>query len=237
MNTSIDCHNTDNVVDFFTGKPFTSIAGERFIRLAPELDGLEMVYTNDSSDGNYFSLKILCWGLRANGEVVGLVPWLDSIVAAPEITDPLHGQWEGYFDPGINELFTEPPIHKVIEVETAAEYYEMACEGEDDVIQEIPDMIGTHAVLSDNGFHSITLSEVISWQLLHDGTLWGMLADEAKVKSTPVLPGDKCLYPAQSRGSFRYFFQHNIANKLKDEDPEALAAISLLVEEETVEDA
>ena len=31
--------------------------------------------------------------------------------------------------------------------------------------------------------------------------------------------------------SFRYFFQHQIANKLKDEDPEALAAISLLVDD------
>jgi hypothetical protein len=58
-----------------------------------------------------------------------------------------------------------------------------------------------------------------------------MLADESKVKSTPVLPGDECLYPAQSRDSFRYFFQHQIANKLKDEDPEALAAISMLVED------
>ena len=29
---------------------------------------------------------------------------------------------------------------------------------------------------------------------------------------------------------FRYYFQHHIANKLKSKDPEALAAISLLVE-------
>ncbi len=229
MKTSSNSH--DNVVDFFTGKSFSSLHDERFIRLAPEFDGLEMLYTNDNSEGNYFSLKILCWGLRANGSVVGLVPWLDNIIAATDIEDPLHGRWEGYYDPGIDEIFSEPPIHKVIELETAAEYYDMQCDSEIDVIQEIPDMIGTHAVLSDNGFHSITLSEVISWQLLHDGSLCGMLADEDKVKNTPILPGDDCLYPAQSRDSFRYFFQHHIANKLKNEDPEALAAISLLVDD------
>lgn len=231
MNTSIDCHNSDNVVDFFTGKPLSSLANERFVRLAPEFDGLEMLYSNDTSNGNYFSLKILCWGLRANGEVVGIVPWLDGVVAATEINDPLHGQWEGYYDPGIEEVFTEPPIHKVMELETAAEYYEMECEDECDLVQEIPDMIGTHAVLSSNGFHSITLSEVVSWQLLHNGTLCGMIADEEKVTSTPVLPGDECLYPAQANEAFRYFFQHQIANKLKNEDPEALAAMSLLVED------
>jgi len=39
------------------------------------------------------------------------------------------------------------------------------------------------------------------------------------------------LYPVQSRDEFRYYFQHHIANRLKSEDPEALAAISLLSEE------
>jgi len=72
---------------------------------------------------------------------------------------------------------------------------------------------------------------VVSWRLHHDGALCGMLADPRKIENTPVLPGDECLYPAQSREEFRYFFQHQIANKLKAEDPEALAAISTLVEE------
>ena len=38
---------------------------------------------------NYFLLKVLAWGLRSNGEVVGLVPWLDELVACDEINDPL----------------------------------------------------------------------------------------------------------------------------------------------------
>ena len=48
--------------------------------------------------------------------------------------------------------------------------------------------------------------------------------------NTPVLPGDDCLYAADKNNDFRYFFQHHIANKLKSQDPEALAAISLLEE-------
>lgn len=230
MKTSTSGHNMNNVVDLFTRQPYSERQNSRIIRLSPELDGLEMLYSNETNDDKLFSLKILCWALRANGEVVGMVPWLDDIVAAPEIQDPLNGKWEGYYDPGIDEIFFEGPIHKVVELETAAEYYDFQCENPNDVLQEIPDTIGTHAVLSANGFHSITLTEVISWRLHYDGSVCGMLADPLKIESTPVLPGDNCLYPAQSREEFRYYFQHQIANKLKAEDPEALAAISNLVD-------
>lgn len=231
MKASNNGHNSDNVIDLFTGKSYTSLSDSRFIRLAPELDGLEMLYSNESSGEKYYSLKVLCWALRANGEVVGLVPWLDDIVACPDIEDPLNGTFEGYYDPGIDELFFEPPIHKVVEVETAAEYYDYQCENPKDIVQEIPDTIGTHVVLSDKGFKSLVLQEVVSWRLHHDGSVCGMIIDDEKVESTPVLPGDNCLYPAQTNASFRYFFQHHIANKIKSEDPEALAAISLLAEE------
>src|SRR5690554_5614649 len=83
MKTSQSRHNTENVVDLFTGKSLSELHDQRFVRLAPELDGLEMLYSNDTSDDRLFSLKILCWGLRANGEVVALVPWLNDIVACP----------------------------------------------------------------------------------------------------------------------------------------------------------
>ncbi len=230
MKTSQSSHNKDNVVDLFTGKSLSELHDQRFVRLAPELDGLEMLYSNDTSDDRLFSLKVLCWGLRANGEVVGLVPWLNDIVACPDICDPLNGQWEGYYDPGIDEVFFDAPMHKVIELETAAEYYELQCENEDDVVQELPDTIGTHAVLATEESNKLHLVEVISWRLLHDGSVYGMLTDMNKIVSTPVLPGDDCLYPAQTSDQFRYFFQHQIANKIKAEDPEALAAISLLVD-------
>ena len=223
--------NTSNVIDLFSGGAYCPENQSRYIRLSPELDGLEMLYSNETSGDKLYSLKVLCWALKANGEVVGLVPWLDDIIACGDIKDPLNGTFEGYYDPGIDEVFFEPPIHKVVELETAAEYYDYQCENPQDAVQEIPDTIGTHAVLSDSGFKSLTLQEVVSWRLHNDGTVSGMLIDESKVASTPVLPGDQCLYPAQADSQFKYFFQHHIANKIKSEDPEALAAISMLVEE------
>ncbi len=231
MKTSDSGHKLDNVIDLFSGKPYLPLKDTRFIRLAPELDGLEMLYSNEASADKLFSLKVLAWGLRANGDVVGLVPWLNDIIPCTDIQDPLNGQWEGYYDAGIDEVFFEAPIHKVVELETAAEYYDYECENPGDVVQEIPDTIGTHAVLSEPELRSLTLQEVVSWRLHNDGTISGMIIDENKVNSTPVLPGDECLYPAQAHGNFRYFFQHHIANKIKSKDPEALAAISLLVED------
>jgi len=223
-------HSNDNVIDIFTRRPLSENSNTNLIRIAPELDGLEMLYSNAENPDKLFSVKILAWGLRVNGEVVGLVPWLDELVACDEINDPLNGQWEGYYDQGVDELFFAAPLHKVVELETAADYYEYQCDADREIIQEIPDTIGTHAVLSTDGFHSITLKEVVSWRLLNDGTMEAMLIDELKMLNTPVLPGDGCLYPADKDEDFRYFFQHHIANKIKAQDPEAMAAISLLEE-------
>jgi hypothetical protein len=142
----------------------------------------------------------------------------------------LNGQWQGYYDQGIDELFFSAPLHKVIELESAAEYYDYQCDSDTEIIQEIPDSIGTHSVLSEDGFQSICLKEVVSWRLLNSGAIEAMLIDEEKMVATPVLPGDDCLYPAEQNPDFRYFFQHNIANKIKSQDPEALAAILLLQE-------
>jgi hypothetical protein len=223
-------HPHYNVIDIFTRKPLSEISNSNLIRIAPELDGLEMLYSNAENPDKLFSVKILAWGLRVSGEVVGLVPWLDELVACDNINDPLNGQWEGYYDQGVDELFFAAPLHKVVELETAADYYEYQCDTGREVIQEVPDTIGTHAVLSTDGFHSITLKEVVSWRLLHDGTMEAMLIDEQKMLATPVLPGDDCLYPADKNEDFRYFFQHHIANKIKAQDPEAIAAISQLYE-------
>jgi len=230
MTTSKDDHNFSNVIDLFTGETYSSRDNLRIIRLAPELDGLKMVYSNKAHPDKFFSIPILCWALRANEEVVGMVPWLNRLTSCCDIQDPLHGKWEGYYDPGIDEVFFEPPIHKIVELESAAEYYEMDWESDDDIIQEIPDTIGTHAVLSDDGFRSILLKEVVSWRLQANGTISGMLVDDDKIVDTPVLPGDNCLFPAHSNEAFRYFFQHHIANKIKAQDPEAIAAITSLVD-------
>ncbi|MCG8316559.1 MAG: hypothetical protein MI976_25380 [Pseudomonadales bacterium] len=220
---------SENVIDLFSGKPLGDTA-DNIVRIAPEFDGLEMLYTNDSSPDRLYSLKVVCWGMRESGDVVGMVPWLNQIVPCTQINDPLNGRWEGYRDPGTNDIFYEPPVHKVVELETAAKYYTYENLDDTSIIQEIPDAIGTHAVLTENGFRSFVLIEVLSWRLLADGRIQAMLVDENEVKSTPVLPGDECLYAAQDREDFRYFFQHRIANKIKEQDPEALAAISMLIE-------
>ena len=233
MNTQRKLNSTlGNVYDIFSGRPLFE-SDKKIVRISPELDGMEMLYSNDSAPSKLYSLKIVCWALRDDGEVVGMVPWLSEIVSCTEINDPLNGRWEGYRDPGINEVFYSPPAHKVLELETSSEYYEYQADNPGDIIQEIPDVIGTHAVLTNNGFQSFSLVEVLSWRLLANGSIQGMLIDDARVTSTPVLPGDQCLYPAQQQCHFRYFFQHRIANKIKEQDPEALAAISLLIEHQT----
>ena len=226
-----DASSGQNVIDFFSGRKLCDLQDQRIIRLAPELDGLEMLYSNEASKDKFFSLRILCWALRESGEVVGLVPWLKDITACPDIADPLNGQWEGYYDARLDEIFYEPPIHKVVEIETAAEYYSYLQSPHYAKVQEISDTIGTHVVFSDADNRSITLQEVISWQLDQTGLLKPMIVDEDKVSSTPILPGDDCLVDAKQHPQFRYFFQHHIANKIKSEDPEALAAISMLVDE------
>lgn len=229
MSEALNVDLSTNIIDIFTGETWSEKQQKRFVRLAPEIDGMEMLYTNEQNPNKLFTLKILCWGLRENGEIDGLVPWLDKIVPCTEIDDPLQGTWQGYYDPGIEQIFFEAPEHKVSELDAAADYYQYDVENDDDVIQEISDNIGTHAVLSGDQFQSITLAEVVSWRLKANGEMNAMLIDEKLVQTTPVLPGDPCLFSANEREDFQYFFQHHIANKLKEKDPEAIAAIASLM--------
>lgn len=219
------------VIDFFSGKSFSDLAQEKLIRLAPENDGLCMLYSNDNNPDRYFAMKILCWGLRWNGDVVALVPWLNQLVSCPDIQDPINGCWEGYYDPDIDQVFYDAPMHKVVELETALAYFETHLDHKPGVtVQEIADNIGTHAMFIEADEKTLTLTEVVSWRLDSDGKVEAMLADQDGITSTPVLPGDPCLYPATDNPQFRYFFQHHIANQIKNEDPEAMAAIALLID-------
>jgi hypothetical protein len=221
------------VIDFFSGKAITDLVQERIIRITPEYDGLSMLYSNENNPDKYFSMKILFWGLRWNGDVVGLVPWLNQLVPCSEIQDPLNGCWEGYYDPDIDSIFYDAPMHKVVELETSLAYFETHLEDDsldgDEVLQELPDTIGTHAMLLAKDQKKLSLTEVVSWRLYADGSISGMLMDPEKITQTPVLAGDPCLYRAEENPEFRYFFQHHIANQIKSEDPEALQAIALLL--------
>lgn len=218
-----------NIIDFFTGKNISELAQERFIRLAPENDGFCMLYSKYDQGEHLLSVPILCWALRWNGEAVGLVPWLDGLYACTDIYDEVHGEFEAYYDAEVGQALTEVPQHKIIELETAAAYFEAHSEQSKAILQEIPDTIGTHALLVDEEKQSITLTEVISWRLMANGQLQGMLIDQNKISDTPVLAGDPCLYPAHENPNFYYYFHHQIANKIKNKDPETLESINRLL--------
>lgn len=198
------------------------------VRLSPEYDGMELLYANDRHPDKLFALKILAWALRVDDSVVALVPWLDHLTTASELADPLNGRWEGFRFAGEDDFFTEAPEYKVRELRAAAHYFNSGTARPSP--QEIPDTIGTHVLFSADGFRSIRLQEVVSWRLNAQGRVDAMIVDENRVTRTPVLPGDASLVAATEDPHFRYFFQHAMANRIKERDPEALAAIAMLGE-------
>lgn len=198
------------------------------LRLSPEYDGIELLYANDRHPDKLFSLRILAWALRTDGTVTALVPWLNRLMAAEELADPLNGRWEGFRFQGGDRVFTEAPEYKSRELHSAAKYFNSRPAAP--LPQEIPDTIGTHVVFSSDGFQSISLQEVVSWYLDRAGRIHALVVNENRVTRTPVLPGDDSLMRADEHPHFRYFFQHGIANRIKERDPEALAAIAMLGE-------
>ncbi|WP_461536446.1 hypothetical protein [Spongorhabdus nitratireducens] len=223
-------NSNNNVVDMFTRKPMAADEPQKIVRLAPELDGLEMLYSNDANPGKLFSMKILCWAMYRDGSIDAMVPWLNEIVPCQKLQDPLNGHWEGFFDPYNDHAFFEAPLHKVVELESSASYFKHDSTDPADIVQEIPDPIGTHAILTSDHFRSITLIHVTSWQLRANGDLLAMLADEKKVENTPVLMGDASLFAAQRHPDFKYFFHHVIANKIKHGDANTIEAFSKLLD-------
>ena len=75
------------------------------VRLAPELDGLEMVYQLAASPDTYYGLPILAWGLREDGNVVGLVPWMESLAACHELDSHESGFFVGYRSQHVIAIF------------------------------------------------------------------------------------------------------------------------------------
>ena len=65
--------------------------------------------------------------------------------ACSELKDADIGLWEGYYDPRTDDLFFEPPMHKALELESAAEFFAHSAAGSE-CLQEIADTIGTHAL-------------------------------------------------------------------------------------------
>jgi len=202
---------------------------QRITRIVPEHDGLCILYSHHAlSREKLFAGKILCWGIQADGEVVALIPWLSSVARCRDLTNPSTGAFEGYYDPLSEVIFNEPPPPKVAELKVAQQHYPRRQPEPATVIQELADTIGSHAACI-VGQH-LALFEVRSWQLLANGEFQAMLADPAKQTTTPILPGDRCLYAAQTQPGFRYFFQYHIANQIKAGDPVAVRAVERLLE-------
>ena len=111
------------------------LARKYLVRLAPELDGLEMVYQLAASPDTYYGLPILAWGLREDGNVVGLVPWMESLAACHELDSHESGFFVGYRDPETDEIFELPPDHKYDELNAAASYFEYEASSEITLIQ------------------------------------------------------------------------------------------------------
>lgn len=230
MGTKKDSPSSHNVFDIFSGLRLADPAQrQRVIRLSPEHDGISMLYSNHTGPDKLYRMKLLCWALREDGSVDGVVPWFDGPRCCEDMDDQDLGMWEGYYEPSGDEIFFEPPPHKVGELQAAARFFSRHAPATGDCIQEIADTIGTHALFIDPQREEATLTEVVSWRLDADGRFHAMLIDQDKVTSTPVLPGDPCLYAADGDPAFHYFFQHDLANQIKCEEPEAMAAVALLL--------
>ncbi len=204
-------------------------AQKHLVRLAPELDGLEMVYQLAASPDTYYGMPILAWGLREDGNVVGLVPWMETLTACHKVNSQENGYFIGYRDPETEEIFDTPPDHKYYELTAAAEYFEYEASGEVTLIQQIPDTLGTHALCMNHPDDPWSMKPVYGWRLYSDGSIDALLADEQKATMTPILLSDKCLYSARTCHQSVYFFQRHIANRILEEDPATLEALAMMV--------
>jgi len=217
-----------NVVGIFSKEYQASLQPKRIIRLSAELDNWQMLYHNNHEDRMY-TLPILCWALLEDGHICGMVPWLTHLESCEEIKLSSGGEWMGYYQPETQIHLETPPKHKLAELNTFNDAPNF-CDS-DIVVQEIPDLTGTHAIFAGDASDEICLVEVFSWQLMEDGHVRGMIIDCDLVDHTPVLPGDNSLTSAQSDNAFIYYFHNGIASKIKSQDPEALAAIAILTDQ------
>lgn len=225
-------HRPARVIDLDTMRQKRQ-ARQRLLRLSPELDGLEMVYSLTSDPDSLFGMPVLAWGLRECGDVVGLVPWMEILTPCDQLDDAEHGCFVGYRDPETEELLETPPLHKICELEQAAAYFDYEETPDITLIQQLPDTLGTHALCIDDASRPGQLKQVFGWRLYSDGNIEALLADETLIQSTPILPSDTCLYPGHSRHRLVYFFQRSIANRIREQDPQTLEALAMMVAPES----
>ncbi|MFB1001201.1 MAG: hypothetical protein QMC22_01550 [Pseudomonadales bacterium] len=259
MKSDSTCPDSNhNVINLFTGQSIVAPIKHSIIQICPETTGIKMIYANNHQPERLISVAILCWGLRSDGKTVGIVPWVGEITDCTRIHEEYDISWEGYYIQSSGTVFSEPPEAITAQLATAMRFlpsghYENQINAhspntlinDKSIIQEIPDLIGTHALVlnieeakdfhqeSDSDTykkcHTLILTPVISWALDLDGNLHGMLIDEAAVEKTPVIPGDDCLYYASSNPNFFCYFQRDIADQIRLRNPETIAAIEKLL--------
>lgn len=227
-----------NVINLFTRETVSSDSILQITHLCPESSNTKMLYSNPRKPERLIAIPILCWGLRRDGEVVGLVPWLNEVSDCTRIDEQMEIDWEGYYREEENTIFFEPPELAIAQLSAIARCDQA---GDDDattdtdsnespmICQELPDQVGTHALIVNDNEHSLTLTPVLSWALDVNGRVHGMLIDEEKIEQSPVIPGDSCLYSADTEADFRCFFQRDIAHQIREQNPETLAAIEQML--------
>lgn len=235
-NTSNNQKATSNVVNLFTQQTIQPKATPRIIRVCAELSGIRMLYSNDDNSERLVAVPILCWALTEGGEIIGLVPWLDEVIDCETVEENFQVKWEGFYNHHTEEIFFHPPEESAAILTTSARFiesYELPSKGSSShqasaIIQEFADPIGTHALLVNPQSDSLLLTSVISWTLNSNGQLHAMLADDTQIEKLPVLPSDNCLYDAHSDESFKCFFQRDIAEQIREQNPETMQAIEKL---------
>lgn len=204
-------------------------ASRVLVRLSPETDNLEMVYQVETEPDNFYALPVLAWGLRVDNEVVGLIPWMETLTPCDQLDDEENSVFVGYRDPETQEMLNKPPEHKWHALTAAADYFDYEASNQTALIQQIPDHLGTYALCMEPADAPWQMKQVYAWNLYSDGSVDALVADDSQPGMQPILPGDSCLYPSRSRHPRVYFFQRHIANRIIQEDPETLEALALMV--------
>jgi len=89
------------VIDLFSGQEYQTQHLPKVVRLAPELDGFEVLYSNQHGHPKVgqelFSVNILFWALLDNGAFVGMIPWFDELIICTDLNCPSKGFFQGYY--------------------------------------------------------------------------------------------------------------------------------------------
>ena len=190
--------STAKVIDLFSGQEYQTQHHPKVVRLAPEFDGFEVLYSNQHGHPipgqELFSVKILFWALLDDGSFAGMIPWFDELIVCTHLNSPNKGFFQGYFDPGLDQAVPQVPKHKCIELITAAEYFDFEVDDTLFVVQELPDTCGSH-------------ERVAHW---------------------PVLVGDECLEACDDAPDFVNFFQYRVAINIKEQDADTMAVLDQL---------